>query len=101
MQRLQSAQVPAALVATSIDLLEDPHLAAHDFIRVILQPEWDPLFVEGDCYRADQLPTSPAGPAPRQGEHTREIARELLGLEDDEIDRLIAVGVLEAPGGDV
>jgi len=96
MHRLQSGQVPAAMVVTPLDLLEDPHLASHDFIQVIFQPQWDPLFVEGDCYRADQLRTSPPGPAPRQGEHTREIARELLSLEDDEIDRLIAVGVLEA-----
>ena len=35
--------------------------------------------------------------APLIGEHTREIARALLGLDDDEIDRLIADGVLEIP----
>ncbi len=51
--------------------------------------------MEGDCYRADELAPPPAEPAPRHGEHTREIARELLGLDDGEIDRLIAIGVLE------
>ena len=33
------------------------------------------------------------------GEHTRMIAREVLGLSDDEIDALVAAGALEeAPG---
>ena len=95
MERLQSARVPAAMVLSSEGLLDDPHLQSHDFLRVILQPGWDPLFVEGDCYRADVLAPPPAEPAPRHGQHTREIARELLGLDGDEIDRLIATGVLE------
>ncbi len=95
MERLQSVRVPAAMVLSSEGLLDDPHLQSHDFLRVILQPGWDPLFVEGDCYRADVLAPPPAEPAPRHGQHTREIAAELLGLDGDEIDRLIATGVLE------
>jgi crotonobetainyl-CoA:carnitine CoA-transferase CaiB-like acyl-CoA transferase len=97
MERLQAVHVPAAMVASALDLLDDPHLQAHDFLRVILQPGWDPLFVEGDCYRTEELAAPPAEPAPRQGEHTREIAHELLGLDDAEIDRLVATGVLEVP----
>jgi hypothetical protein len=34
-------------------------------------------------------------PAPELGQHTREIARELLALDDAEVDRLMAAGVLE------
>jgi crotonobetainyl-CoA:carnitine CoA-transferase CaiB-like acyl-CoA transferase len=97
MERLQAVHVPAAMVASALDLLDDPHLQAHDFLRVILQPGWDPLFVEGDCYRTEELAPPPADPAPRHGEHTREIAHELLGLDDIEIDRLVAAGVLEVP----
>ena len=95
MEQLQAAGVAAAWIVSTDDLLDDPHLHAHDFLRVILQPDWEPLFVEGDCFRAETLTPPPAEPAPRQGEHTREIARELLGLTDAEIDRLVASGVLE------
>ncbi len=95
MDALQDAGVPAAMVVTPDGLLDDPHLAAHDFLQVVLQPGWDPLFVEGDCYRAAQLAPEPAGPAPRQGQHTREIAAELLGLDDADIERLVGAGVLE------
>jgi crotonobetainyl-CoA:carnitine CoA-transferase CaiB-like acyl-CoA transferase len=95
MDALQAAGVPAAVVLTPDGLLDDPHLAAHDFLQVVLQPGWDPLFVEGDCFRAAQLVPERAGPAPRQGQHTREIAAELLGLDDAEVERLVAGGVLE------
>ena len=101
MEALQDARVPAAMVVTPDGLLDDPHLAAHDFLQVVLQPGWDPLFVEGDCYRAAQLAPEPAGPAPRQGQHTREIAAELLGLDDADIERLVGAGVLEVSTDDV
>jgi crotonobetainyl-CoA:carnitine CoA-transferase CaiB-like acyl-CoA transferase len=35
--------------------------------------------------------------APRLGEHTRTICRELLGYDDAEIDRLMAAGAIEEP----
>jgi crotonobetainyl-CoA:carnitine CoA-transferase CaiB-like acyl-CoA transferase len=35
--------------------------------------------------------------APRLGEHTREICRELLDLSDEEIEKLVAAGTLEVP----
>ena len=81
MERLQAVHVPAAMIQSSDDLLDDPHLHTHDFLRVILQPDWEPLFVEGDCYRAETLAPPPAEPAPRQGEHTRDIEPARFGRE--------------------
>jgi crotonobetainyl-CoA:carnitine CoA-transferase CaiB-like acyl-CoA transferase len=95
MARLQAAGVPAAAVATPFDLLADPQLHAHDFVRVIMQPGWEPLFVEGACFRSDHLEPSPPDPAPRHGEHTRDIAVDVLGLDDVRIDALLRSGVLE------
>ena len=40
---------------------------------------------------------SPAETAPLLGEHSRQIAKRLLGLADDEIQRLVDEGVLEDP----
>jgi crotonobetainyl-CoA:carnitine CoA-transferase CaiB-like acyl-CoA transferase len=34
-------------------------------------------------------------PAPAIGEHTREITTSLLGLDDEEVDKLLATGALE------
>jgi crotonobetainyl-CoA:carnitine CoA-transferase CaiB-like acyl-CoA transferase len=95
MELLQGAGVPAAAVATPFDLISDPHLHAHDFVQMIVQPGWEPLFVEGACHRSERLEPAPPDPAPRHGEHTREIASELLGLDDARIERLLREGGLE------
>ena len=95
MDILQQAGVPAAAVLSPADLLGDPHLHARGFLHVLDQPGFDSLLVEGDCHTAAHLPSKPPGPAPRQGAHTRDIARELLGLADLEIQRLVDAGVLE------
>lgn len=46
---------------------------------------------------SDRVADPPLGQAPLLGEQTREIAAELLGLSDAEIDELIERGVLEMP----
>jgi crotonobetainyl-CoA:carnitine CoA-transferase CaiB-like acyl-CoA transferase len=103
MARLQAVGVPAAAVATPFDLIADPHLHAHDFVQMIVQPGWEPLFVEGACFRSEHLdPTSPS-PAPRHGEHTCEIATDVLGLDAARLEELLRTAVLEpaparAPG---
>jgi crotonobetainyl-CoA:carnitine CoA-transferase CaiB-like acyl-CoA transferase len=95
MERLQAAGVPAAAVATPFDLISDPHLHAHEFVQMVLQPGWEPLFVEGSCFRAEHLAPAPPDPAPQHGEHTRVIAAEVLGLDDASIEALFAADVLE------
>jgi crotonobetainyl-CoA:carnitine CoA-transferase CaiB-like acyl-CoA transferase len=100
MDQLQTAGVPAAVVHRPVDLLGDPQLDHHGFVRMLLQPGWDPLFVEGDCFRSDIVPPAPLEPAPLHGEHTREVGAELLGLSDEELDRLVLAGVLEVPDDD-
>jgi crotonobetainyl-CoA:carnitine CoA-transferase CaiB-like acyl-CoA transferase len=95
MDTLQQVGVPAGAVLSPSDLLGDPHLHARHFLHILDQPGFDSMLVEGDCHTASHLPTKPPGPAPRQGAHTREIARELLGLADDEVERLVNAGVLE------
>jgi len=95
MHRLQSAGVPAAAVASAFDLLSDPHLHAHGFVQMVEQPGWEPLFVEGACFRSDALEPAPPTPAPRHGEHTRALATGLLGVDDARVDALVDEGVLE------
>ncbi len=95
MERLQAAGVPAAAVATPFDLLADPQLHAHDFVQVVVQPDWEPLFVEGSCFRSEHLDPAPPDPAPRHGEHTRDIAAEMLGLDDARLEELLRAGILE------
>ena len=61
------------------------------------QPGLGPMWLEGPAYRATGMPDPIVAPAPGLGQHTREIAGDLLGLTTGEIDALLARGVLEGP----
>jgi crotonobetainyl-CoA:carnitine CoA-transferase CaiB-like acyl-CoA transferase len=89
--------VPAGPMLTGVELATDPQLVAREFPVEIEQPDIGPLVLEGPSYRARRMPAPYYAPAPRLGEHTHEIAAELLGLDDATIDRLAAEGVLESP----
>jgi crotonobetainyl-CoA:carnitine CoA-transferase CaiB-like acyl-CoA transferase len=79
-----------------IELRDDAHLQARGFFREFLQPGYPGVVVsENGPGRATSLPDPEVRPAPLQGQHTREVAAELLGLSDEAIDRLVAEGVLE------
>ena len=56
-----------------------------------------PFMMENVQIHADLIPDPPLGQAPLLGEQTRELAGELLGLDDQNIDDLIARAVLEVP----
>lgn len=82
-------------------MLRVPEMGGFPFFRDrnFLQPLSHP-FLEED-YQMECAPVSmsrmnrpPTHPAPLMGEHTRQIASSLLGLSDDEIERLIAEKVL-------
>ncbi len=95
MERLQARGVPAGIVAHARHHMEDPHLAARDYLKPIDQKPLGRIVLEGPAFRGSDLPDPIVRPAPMLGEHTREVCRELLDLSDPEIDRLIAEGALE------
>ncbi|MFQ5699107.1 MAG: CaiB/BaiF CoA transferase family protein [Myxococcota bacterium] len=94
---LQQAGVPAGDVQHVAHQLADPQLAARGYARVVDQPGVGTMLMEGPAFRGTGLPDPRIDPAPLLGEHTREIARERLGLSDPEIDALIGAGVLQEP----
>jgi crotonobetainyl-CoA:carnitine CoA-transferase CaiB-like acyl-CoA transferase len=94
-RRLQDARVPAAPMLTATGMLDDPHYKARGFERPIEQQDLGRISMEGPAFRATGMSDVRIFQAPRLGEHTREICRELLGMEGAEIERLIAEGALE------
>lgn len=97
-RRLQEKGVPCGPVLTGGGQHDDPQFLAWEYGRTITQPELViPFQVEGPCFRASAMPEPRAERAPQLGEHTREIAMQLLGLPETEVDKLLAAGVLEGP----
>jgi crotonobetainyl-CoA:carnitine CoA-transferase CaiB-like acyl-CoA transferase len=94
---LQAAGVPAGFMQRPDEFEDDPQLKAREFMRMLEQPGLEPRAVDNAPFRSQRIPAPAEIPAPEAGEHTRAICTGLLGLTTDEVDRLIASGVLEEP----
>ena len=94
---LQMFGVPTAPVFTSTDQALDPHYQARGYLQWREQQDLGWMAFEGPCFYASGMSEVDIRHAPLLGEHTREIARELLGVADEEIEKLVAAGALEVP----
>lgn len=97
MTHLQARGIAAGAMLSAADQITDAHLNSRGFIVPVSQQQAGNLKFEGPAFAATGMTPPRITQAPLLGEHTREIARELLGLSDAEIDQLIAEGVLEVP----
>jgi crotonobetainyl-CoA:carnitine CoA-transferase CaiB-like acyl-CoA transferase len=90
--RCQHEGVPAGPVLSGAELATDSHLRARHFSVEIDQPDLGPMILEGPAWQADTMPPPIYKPAPTIGQHTVEVARGLLGLDDAAIDDLFDTG---------
>jgi crotonobetainyl-CoA:carnitine CoA-transferase CaiB-like acyl-CoA transferase len=94
---MQSHAVPAGKMFRIEEVEANPHLLERGFIRELVQPGIEqPMATENGPVLASALPDPDIRQAPFLGQHTRMLARELLGFSDEQIDELIAAGDLEA-----
>jgi crotonobetainyl-CoA:carnitine CoA-transferase CaiB-like acyl-CoA transferase len=94
---LQAAGVPAGFMQRPAELEHDPHLEARAVFRTFNMPDGSPRTIENAPFRAERIPRPRDAAAPEPGEHTREVCAELLAMSPDDVDRLVASGVLEEP----
>jgi crotonobetainyl-CoA:carnitine CoA-transferase CaiB-like acyl-CoA transferase len=92
---LQSAGVPAGFMMYASDMPDDAHLLARAYPQAIDQPGVGAMTFEGPAFHATSIPDPIVAPAPGLGEHTHEICRTLLQMDDAEVSKLVAEGVLE------
>lgn len=95
-QTLQAAGVPAAPMLRVSQQPEYPYFAERGMFRVDthdLLPE--PLVAERRPAISDALADAPSGPAPLMGEDTIAVIRDWLHLDEAELFRLEAGGILE------
>jgi crotonobetainyl-CoA:carnitine CoA-transferase CaiB-like acyl-CoA transferase len=97
MEALQAVGVPAGIVAHPAHHVADPQLLHRGYPKLVAQPDYESILLEGPPFLGSDLPEPIVGPAPLLGQHTREVAREILGLSDDEIQALVDAGILEDP----
>jgi formyl-CoA transferase len=90
---MAAARVPAGRVYTAKDIHQDPHYRAREMIvRQVTRDGWS-LDVPGVVPKLSETPGTLHSPAPRLGEDTDAVLRE-LGLDQEAIAALRAKGVL-------
>jgi benzylsuccinate CoA-transferase BbsF subunit len=87
--RLQAHGVAAAKVATSADVTSDPQLLARRYWHNVPHAEMGWVLVNLPPFRAVGEERVAPGPPPLLGEHTVEVASELLGFDEAECRRLM------------
>jgi crotonobetainyl-CoA:carnitine CoA-transferase CaiB-like acyl-CoA transferase len=89
METLQKAGIAAAVVQDVEDQFKnDKQYAATGYLVNLTEPEAGDVVTENVPLRLSETPGRVRGLAPLMGEHTHEIARNLLGLSDEEIRKL-------------
>jgi crotonobetainyl-CoA:carnitine CoA-transferase CaiB-like acyl-CoA transferase len=92
---LQRAAVHAGVVADARDLCEgDEHLRRRGYWQRVETPEGAAVMLDGPAPRLSATPGAIRRPAPLLGEHTAEVLREILALEQSEIERLRVDGAI-------
>jgi formyl-CoA transferase len=91
---LHESGVPAGRIYQAKDMFEDPHFAARDAIVTVPHPDFEQLAMQNVFPRLSASPGSVRSPGPALGQHNDEVYRGLLGLDDQEIDRLHSAGVI-------
>tara|TARA_R110002020_G_scaffold176756_27_gene369343 strand:- start:3858 stop:5105 length:1248 start_codon:yes stop_codon:yes gene_type:complete len=94
METLQSAGVAAGQVARPLQLLDDPVLTARDFWQVVDRAYVGPRPHPSMPYRLNGERGQIRAPAPLLGQHTEHVLRDVLGMGDDDIARLMADGIV-------
>jgi CoA:oxalate CoA-transferase len=91
---LEEHGVPSGPVYTAEDVFDDPHIAARHMLVTVDDPVAGPRKYARSPIHLSSNPEIPTEPAPRLGEHTRPILRDLLGYDEAEIERLVGEGVV-------
>jgi formyl-CoA transferase len=90
---LDKASVPAGRIYTVADIAADPHYRAREMIQQVQMDDGSTLDVPGIVPKLSRTPGSHRRNAPRIGQDTDDVLRE-MGLSNDQIQQLKAQGIV-------
>ncbi|MEA2179274.1 MAG: hypothetical protein QOG77_2571 [Solirubrobacteraceae bacterium] len=90
-------EAAAAQVYDIADFLADPHVIARETVTTVDHPELGPLRMQNVVPRMGTTPGRIRHPGAALGAHNFEVLVEELGISEDELDDLVADGVMAGP----
>jgi crotonobetainyl-CoA:carnitine CoA-transferase CaiB-like acyl-CoA transferase len=93
LQVLQVADVPCNRINNVAEAMRDPQVTARDLLMEVMVGDTRCGFAGNPIKQAPRVGT-PANPPPGLGQHTAEVLREWLSLDNEVIDKLRAVGAI-------
>jgi crotonobetainyl-CoA:carnitine CoA-transferase CaiB-like acyl-CoA transferase len=91
---LDEARIPCSVVNTVADASTDPQVVARAMIEYLDYPGLGSLPIPGLPIKCSLTPGHISDPAPRLGEHNREVYGGLLGFSPEKLDALKKQGVI-------
>ncbi len=91
---LQAVGIPCGPINTLDKLFSDPQVAARGMVAEIQHPTAGPIKVVAPPYKLSATPASARLHPPLLGEHTDEVLRDRLGLDDDQLSSLHHRGIV-------
>ena len=92
---LADAGIVAGPSYEAADLLEDPHVKAHDMILRIPRPDGEgEVHIVGNPVKLSHSEARPVEKWPTLGAHTSEVLNDCLGLGEGDLEQLRADGII-------
>jgi len=92
-EQLTAAGIPAGPINTVAQALAEPQVAAREMIVEIMHPSGAPLKFLGPVPKFSATPARIQSPPPLLGQHTDEVLRDILKMNETEIAQLQQLGV--------
>ncbi len=93
-EQLMAAGIPAGPINNVAEILADPQITAREMVVEIVHASGAPLKLLGPVPKFSATPARVQSPPPLLGQHTEEILRELLQMNEEQIRQLRALGAI-------
>ncbi len=95
-ERLDAAKVPATRIFNMADIFADPHYKARGMLVPVPDDDLDSITMAAPVPHLSDSPGKATHAGHRVGQDTRAVLRDIGGLSDDAIDKLIVAGTIRA-----
>ena len=91
---LEKEHIPHGPIYTINEMIEDEQVKNRNMIVETNHPDVGAIHMAGSPHKMSKTPGSVRSPAPKLGEHTKEILRDELNLPEEEIQTLLKENVI-------